>query len=68
MRLLVRAEEPIVHAYATSRDSSFYLVGDDSFWAYEHDGHLWLAGTREPIARRVQNVFYCGERPLFVEE
>ncbi len=57
-----------MHAYATSRDSSFYLVCDDSFWAYEHDGRLWLAGTREPIAQRVQNVFYCGERPLFVEE
>ncbi len=68
MRLLVHCDEPVAFAYATSRDSSFYLLADDSFWAYEDGDVLLAAGTREPIARRDRNVFYRDGVAVFFEE
>jgi len=67
MRFLVRIGDPGVFAYATPRDMSYYLVREGSFWAYEHDGSLWRAGTREELAQRDGMVFFDGDLPMFFE-
>jgi hypothetical protein len=67
MQFLVRVGAPDVYAYATSGDTSYYLTLDDSFWAYEHDGRLWLAGTHRDIARRDGPLFVDGDMPLYYE-
>jgi hypothetical protein len=69
MRYLCRVVDREVHAYAPQR-RDFFLIADDTLWAYE--SHDWLLSSTSglPLAHRIGSTYYdvATESPLYFED